>query len=105
VDGDDRVVEVCDPDARGARRITIGPVATTATVAVKVDGDATATTSNLSERVFTLLDRAMVDRIEKNRVWALVEASATPGGAALQVQAADLPPLLVGALSEVLLAR
>jgi len=105
VDGDDRVAEVGAPDERGARRIALGSIATTATITLRVDGDATPTTSHLSERVFTLLDRAMVDRIEKNRVWALVEASATPGDAALQVQAADLPPLLVGALSEVLLAR
>ena len=56
-------------------------------------------------RVFTVLDRARIEHELKARVLETVRGSDSPGAAVLSLQALDLSPSLLGALSELLLAR
>jgi hypothetical protein len=57
------------------------------------------------ERVFALLDRAHVANPVKNRVYDAVTAAPKPADAALELIGMDLPPALLGAVTELLLAR
>jgi hypothetical protein len=56
-------------------------------------------------RVFTVLDRARIEHELKARALETVRGSDSPGAAVLSLQALDLSPSLLGALSELLLAR
>jgi alpha-glucosidase (family GH31 glycosyl hydrolase) len=56
-------------------------------------------------RVFDLLDRAQMGFELKAAAYDVVREAATPGGAVLALQGLDVPPSLLGALSELLLAR
>jgi hypothetical protein len=56
-------------------------------------------------RVFGLLDRAQMDNDLKATVLDVVRGSDSPGAAVLALQALDLHPPLLSALSELLLAR
>ncbi len=60
---------------------------------------------DVADRVFTLLDRTRMGLDLKASVLATIESSADPGAAVLALQAFDLSPLLLSALSELLLAR
>jgi hypothetical protein len=63
------------------------------------DGDDTV------ERLFALLDRAHIANPVKNAIYDAVRAAPTPGDAALELIGMDLPPGLLSAVSELLLAR
>jgi hypothetical protein len=56
-------------------------------------------------RVFAILDRAQVGLELKAATYDLVRETESPAHAALALQALDLPPSLLGAVSEVLLAH
>jgi alpha-glucosidase (family GH31 glycosyl hydrolase) len=60
---------------------------------------------DVEARVFTVLDRARIEHELKARVLETVRGSDSPGAAVLSLQALDLSPSLLGALSELLLAR
>jgi alpha-glucosidase (family GH31 glycosyl hydrolase) len=57
------------------------------------------------QRVFGLLDRAQMDNDLKATIHDVVRAGDSPGAAVLALQALDLHPPLLSALSELLLAR
>ena len=57
------------------------------------------------ERLFALLDRAHMGNPVKNRIYDAVTAAPTPADAALELVAMDLDPPLLGAVTELLLAR
>jgi alpha-glucosidase (family GH31 glycosyl hydrolase) len=59
-------------------------------------------TATATERVFALLDRAQVGFDLKDRIYRLIRTS-EPADAVLALQGLDLPPYLLGALSEILL--
>ena len=59
-------------------------------------------TTTPRERVFTVLDRAQIGFDLKGRVYDVI-GSAEPASAVLSLQGLDLPPYLLGALSEILL--
>jgi alpha-glucosidase (family GH31 glycosyl hydrolase) len=59
-------------------------------------------TTTATERVFALLDRAQVGFDLKDRIYRLIRTS-EPADAVLALQGLDLPPYLLGALSEILL--
>jgi alpha-glucosidase (family GH31 glycosyl hydrolase) len=56
-------------------------------------------------RVFALLDRAQLGFELKESAYDVVRESSSPGAAVLALQGLDLAPALLGALSEILLAR
>ncbi len=105
VAGRSRTIEPGDRDERGALRVALGSVSREVPVEVVVSGTTTPTTTGPLDRVFAVLDRARIGRRDKNRAWDLVRASATPADAAAQLPALGLPPVLVDALGELLLAR
>jgi hypothetical protein len=57
------------------------------------------------ERLFALLDRAHMGNPVKNKIYDAVTAAPTPADAALELIAMDLDPPLLGAVTELLLAR
>jgi hypothetical protein len=59
----------------------------------------------VERRVFDLLDRAQLGFELKASALDVVRSSPSPGAAVLALQALDLGPTLLGALSEILLAR
>ena len=59
----------------------------------------------VDERVFALLDRAQMGFELKAAAYDAVRAAPDAGRAVLALQALDLSPALLGALSEMLLAR
>jgi alpha-glucosidase (family GH31 glycosyl hydrolase) len=116
-DGDSTLVEDRD-DGRWARtRMTYDEQAGELTVH-DVEGDAATLPADRTyrvtvvrpaqdteQRVFGLLDRAQMDNDLKATIHDLVRDSASPGAAVLALQALDLHPPLLSALSELLLAR
>jgi len=116
-DGDFTLVEDRD-DGRWARtRLSYDEQAGELTVH-DVEGDAATLPSDRTyrvtvvqpaqdteQRVFGLLDRAQMDNDLKVTVHDVVRGSASPGAAVLALQALDLHPPLLSALSELLLAR
>ena len=67
-------------------------------------GDARAEDA-VGERLFALLDRAHIANPVKNAIYDAVNAAPAPADAALELIGMDLPPELLGAVSELLLAR
>jgi hypothetical protein len=63
------------------------------------------TTDDTVERLFELLDRAHVANPVKNAIFDAVNAAPAPADAALELIGMDLPPALLGAVTELLLAR
>jgi alpha-glucosidase (family GH31 glycosyl hydrolase) len=61
--------------------------------------------ADVEQRVFALLDRAQVPFELKASVYDAVRSAPDAGAAVLDLQALDLSPTLLGALSEMLLAR
>jgi hypothetical protein len=59
----------------------------------------------VAERLFALLDRAHIANPVKNAIYDAVLAAPTPADAALELVAMDLHPPLLGAVTELLLAR
>ena len=57
------------------------------------------------DRLFTVLDRAQTGLDLKATALAAIETAGSPAAAVLALQALDLSPVLLGALSELLLAR
>ena len=57
------------------------------------------------ERVFAVLDRAQMAFEVKVAVYDAVRAAPDPGAAVITLQAMELPGHLLGAVSEILLAR
>ena len=57
------------------------------------------------ERLFALLDRAHIANPVKNAIYDAVRAAPAPADAALELIGMDLPPALLGAVTELLLAR
>lgn len=104
VDGVDHDVERSAPDPRGAIRVTLGPVPTSARTVVTVVGDATLATSDHDARLFRVLDRARIPRATKRAALTVLDSSATRASAVGQLQALDLPAGVLGALTELLLA-
>ncbi len=70
--------------------------------AVRVHGEAP---NDVRERVFTVLDRARISFELKEAVFDVVRTSDSPADAALALQALDLQPALLGAVTELLLAH
>jgi hypothetical protein len=64
-----------------------------------------ATGDDTVERLFALLDRAHIANPIKNAIYDAVNAAPTPADAALELIGMDLPPALLGAVTELLLAR
>ena len=64
-----------------------------------------ATGDDTVERLFALLDRAHIANPVKNAIYDAVLAAPTPRDAALELIGMDLPPALLGAVTELLLAR
>jgi alpha-glucosidase (family GH31 glycosyl hydrolase) len=60
---------------------------------------------DVEARLFSVLDRARIGHELKARVLDTVRGSDSPGAAVLSLQAFDLSPSLLGALSELLLGR
>jgi hypothetical protein len=60
---------------------------------------------DVQERLFALLDRAHVANPVKNAIYDAVLAAPTPRDAALELIGMDLSPALLGAVTELLLAR
>jgi alpha-glucosidase (family GH31 glycosyl hydrolase) len=63
-----------------------------------------APAEDVEERIFALLDRAAVPFALKNEIWRIVRSS-EPAQAALALLALDMPPALLAAVGELLLAR
>ena len=70
---------------------------------VRLDGEPAP--DDTIERLFALLDRAHMGNPVKNRIYDAVTAAPTPADAALELIAMDLDPPLLGAVTELLLAR
>ena len=64
-----------------------------------------AAEDDVTERLFALLDRAHMANSVKNAIYDAVLAAPTPADAALELVAMDLHPPLLGAVTELLLAR
>ncbi len=62
-------------------------------------------TGTPDERVFALLDRAQIPFELKASAYDVVRAASDAGSAVLALQSLDLSPTLLGAISEILLAR
>ena len=60
---------------------------------------------DVDDRVFTLLDRAQMGYDLKATIFRTIHESDSPAAAVLALQGLDLSPVLLGALSELLLAR
>jgi len=60
---------------------------------------------DVEQRLFALLDRAHVPNTVKNAVYDAVLAAPAPADAALELIGMDLGPALLGAVTELLLAR
>ena len=59
----------------------------------------------VDERLFALLDRAHIANPVKNAIYDAVRAAPAPADAALELIGMSLPPELLSAVSELLLAR
>jgi hypothetical protein len=70
---------------------------------VRIDGGAAE--DDTEERLFALLDRAHVSNTTKNAIYDAVTAAPAPADAALELIGMDLGPALLGAVTELLLAR
>jgi hypothetical protein len=64
-----------------------------------------ATGDDTVERLFALLDRAHIANPIKNAIYDAVQTAPEPADAALELIGMDLPPALLGAVTELLLAR
>jgi Glycosyl hydrolases family 31 len=60
---------------------------------------------DVSVRLFALLDRAHIANRVKNTIYDAVQAAPVPADAALELIGMDLPPAVLGAVTELLLAR
>ena len=68
-------------------------------------GSPTARPRRRARRLFALLDRAHLPNPVKNAIYDAVLAAPTPGDAALELIGMDLRPAVLGAVTELLLAR
>ena len=59
----------------------------------------------MRERLFALLDRAHLPNPVKNAVFDAVNGAPAPADAALELIGMDLSPAVLGAVTELLLAR
>jgi alpha-glucosidase (family GH31 glycosyl hydrolase) len=116
-DGDFTLVEDRDDDRWARTRIRYDDASGEVTVD-GVEGDAATVppdrhyrvavvrpADDVDDRLFALLDRARVGHDLKLSLLDTVRQSASPAAAVLSLQTFDLPPALLGALSELLLAR
>jgi alpha-glucosidase (family GH31 glycosyl hydrolase) len=93
---DDAAAELTVHDVEG-HADTVPEDRTYRVVVVQPSGD-------VADRVFTLLDRAQMGYDLKATVLRTIRESASPAAAVLSLQGLDLSPVLLGALSELLLA-
>jgi len=116
-DGDFTLVEDRDDERWARTRLTWDDTAQELTVH-DVEGDpatlpadrtyrvlVTPATNEIDDRVFDLLDRAQLGYELKATAWRTIRDAANPGAAVLALQSLELSPVLLGALSELLLAR
>jgi hypothetical protein len=61
--------------------------------------------NDVAARVFALLDRAQMSFELKARVYDVVRGGRSPASKALELQGLELEPSVLGAVSEILLAR
>jgi alpha-glucosidase (family GH31 glycosyl hydrolase) len=116
-DGDFTLVEDRDDERWARTRLTWDDAAAKLTVH-DVEGDADTLpddrtyrvvvvqpSGDVDDRLFTLLDRAQMGYDLKATIFRTIHESGSPAAAALALQGLDLSPVLLGALSELLLAR
>jgi alpha-glucosidase (family GH31 glycosyl hydrolase) len=105
IDGDHRDAEVVtDPDdPPTATRHHLGPVARGTRVRVEVQGDPARAGNDVVGTTFDLLDRAAVPLPDKNEMHEMVR-TAPAADAVAQLQAMQPDPVLLAALTELLLA-
>jgi hypothetical protein len=88
----------------GSVRARLEPVPRGTAVRVRLCGDTGAARNGVEQRVFALLDRANIEFRLKGAIWDVVRTE-DPASAALSLQSLDLSAELLGAVSEILLAR
>ena len=88
----------------GSALTRLGPVSTGEPVRLRLGGDATLAPNTVEERLFSLLDRANIDFGVKGAIWDIVRQD-DAASAVLSLQALDLSAVLLGAVSELLLAH
>ncbi len=116
-DGDFTLVEDRDDERWARTRLTWDDAAAKLTVH-DVEGDADTLpadrtyrvvvvqpSGDVDDRLFTLLDRAQMGYDLKATIFRTIHESDSPAAAVLALQGLDLSPVLLGALSELLLAR
>ncbi|MGN6246008.1 MAG: TIM-barrel domain-containing protein [Motilibacteraceae bacterium] len=97
-------VDVREGPVPGSVRVAVSDVPVTSRILVSLRGDLSPAANDVEARLFELLDRSHADFAVKNAVYDVVRGCHDPRDALLPLQALDLPPLLLSAVTEVLLA-
>ncbi|MDQ4055609.1 MAG: glycoside hydrolase family 31 protein [Actinomycetota bacterium] len=88
----------------GSVQARVSPAGRDEAVRVTLAGDISLVRNDVEGRLFTLLERANIAFAVKGAIWDVVQHE-DPGSASLSLQSLDLPPELLGSVSELLLAQ